>query len=137
MNMDKQDSVKISIAGKNVPVYFKDQNGTIVVPSEVERDIVLSFIGRALATPVTAIVIVVGSGFREIRLSYQLLAEVIHTELYEIQVQAEVERMNTVMRVFGPKIDEIMNSNYPEEVKQEGKRKMLEAMNKRLSEFSR
>ncbi|MBD2184235.1 hypothetical protein [Aerosakkonema funiforme] len=134
--MDKQDSVKISIAGKNVPVYFKDQNGIIVVPSEVERDIVLGFIGRALATPVTAIVIVLGSGFREIRLTYQLLAEAIHTELYEIQVQGEVERMNAVMRAFGPKIDEIMNSNYPQEVKQEGKRKMLEAMNKRLSEFS-
>ncbi|MFB2974425.1 hypothetical protein ACE1CD_36325 [Aerosakkonema sp. BLCC-F183] len=134
--MDKQDSVKISIAGKSVPVYFKDQNGIIVVPSEVERDIVLGFIGRALATPVTAIVIVLGSGFREIRLTYQLLAEAIHTELYEIQVQGEVERMNAVMRAFGPKIDEIMNSNYPQEVKQEGKRKMLEAMNKRLSEFS-
>ncbi|MCL1464569.1 hypothetical protein [Argonema galeatum] len=134
--MDKQDSVKIRIAGKTVPVYFKDQNGTIVVPSEVERDIVLGLIGRALASPVTALVIVLGSGFRDIRLNYQLLAEFIHTEAYEIEVQGQVERMNSVIRVFGPKIDEIMNSNFSEEVKQDGKRKMLEAMNKRLSEFS-
>lgn len=41
---------------------------------------------------------------------------------------AKSERMRYVYHKFGEEIDKLVNSNYPEEVKQQAKQKLLEGM---------
>ncbi|HAT15094.1 MAG TPA: hypothetical protein DDZ60_08890 [Planktothrix sp. UBA10369] len=43
---------------------------------------------------------------------------------------AKSERMRYVYQKFGEEIDKLVNSNYPEEVKQQAKQKLLDDMNK-------
>ena len=67
--MNVQGSDKVWIGGKAVPVRYENESGRAIIPSNVERDIALGFIGSALFFPVTGLVIVIGRGIRDIRIA--------------------------------------------------------------------
>lgn len=115
MNIPNNSS--ITVAGKRVPIVFQDGNGRAIVPGSVERDIVLSFIGSALASPVTGLIVVIGSGYREIRLAVEGIGQEINTEIFKIRRQGEFERMSYVYHLFGSEIKNLEYTNYPDEVK--------------------
>jgi hypothetical protein len=126
--MNLQGSDKVWIGGKAVPVRYENESGRAIIPSNVERDIALGFIGSALFFPVTGLVIVIGRGMRDIRIAYEECVQDIQTELHIRRVDGKNERMRYVYQRFGGEIDLLVNSNYPEEVKQHGKQELLDAM---------
>lgn len=111
--MNIQNNSSITVAGKRVPVVFQDGNGRAIVPASVERDIVLSLIGSVLASPVTGLIVVIGSGYREIRLA----VEGINHEISGIKTQAKINKMNQVYHMFGSEISNLGYASYPDEVK--------------------
>jgi len=126
--MNVQGSDKVWIGGKAVPVRYENESGRAIIPSNVERDIALSFIGSALFSPVTGLVIVIGRGVRDIRLSFEDIVQDIQTEVHRRRVDGKADRLRLVYQRFGGDIDRLVNSSYPEEVKQHGKEELLDAM---------
>lgn len=123
--MSKHKTGEITIAGRRVPVYYEDQSGKMVVPSDVEREIVLDFVGRALATPVTAVTIVAMGAYRDIRVTYAKASGFIETEILAIteainnqkdaiRSESEVAKMKNTFHTFGSEIAKLSDSNYPE-----------------------
>lgn len=92
--MTRERVSDIIVSGKRVPVYM--ENNQMTVPSNFEREIVLDFVGRALATPVTGLTIVCGGAIRDIVITYESVVEDIKTARYEIKVQGELDRMTSV-----------------------------------------
>lgn len=144
--MSKQKTGEITIAGRRVPVYYEDQSGKMVVPSDVEREIVLDFVGRALATPVTAVTIVAMGAYRDIRVTYEkargfveneinAIREAVDAQNEAIRNEGEVTRMNNVYHSFGSEIQRLVKDNSPEEVKQIYKRNLIRRMNEKLESF--
>jgi hypothetical protein len=131
--MSKQKTGEITIAGRRVPVYYEDESGKMVVPSDVEREIVLDILGRALATPVTAVTIVAMGAYRDIRMTYAKASGFIKTEIIaireavdvqndKIRSEAELARMKNTLQIFGSELAKLSDSkcpefHYPEEVK--------------------
>lgn len=126
--MSFQGSDQVWINGKAVPVRYENEGGRAIIPSNVERDIALSFIGSALFSPVTGLVIVIGRGVRDIRLSCEDIVQDIKTEVHRRRVDGKADRLRLVYQRFGGDIDRLVNSSYPEEVKQHGKEELLDAM---------
>lgn len=126
--MNVQGNNQVWINGKAVPLRYENENGRAIIPSNVERDIALGFIGSALFSPVSGLVIVIGRGVRDIRVAYEECVQDIQTELHFRRVDGKNERMRYVYQKFGGEIDRLVNSNYPEEVKQHGKQELLDAM---------
>lgn len=123
--MSKQKTGEITIAGRRVPVYYEDQSGKMVVPSDVEREIVLDFVGRALATPVTAVTIIAMGAYRDIRVTYEkangfvkneilAIREAVNNQNDAIRSEGEVARMNNTFHTFGSELAKLSDSNYPE-----------------------
>jgi hypothetical protein len=123
--MSQEKAGEITIAGKRVPVYYEDKSGKMVVPGDFEREIVLDFVGRALATPVTAVTIVVMGAYRDIRVTYEKARGFVETELLaireagdvqndKIRSEAEVARMKNTLDTFGSELAKLSDSNYPE-----------------------
>ncbi|HEY9867128.1 MAG TPA: hypothetical protein V6D21_23335 [Candidatus Obscuribacterales bacterium] len=135
MNIPNNSSITITVAGKRVPVVFQDGNGRAIVPGSVERDIVLSFIGSALASPVTGLIVVIGSGYREIRLAVEGIGQEINTEIFKIRKQGEVDRMSYVYHLFGSKIEELQYSSYPVIVIDKFKESLVRKMEAELHNF--
>jgi hypothetical protein len=104
-----------------VLIRYEDESGREIVPGNLEKDIALSFIGSALFSPVTAVTIVVGAGFRDIRKGI----EGINNQMHYVHTDGKVERMRYVYQKFGAEIDRVVNSNYPEEVKSYAKEELL------------
>ncbi|NES20303.1 MAG: hypothetical protein F6K41_15570 [Symploca sp. SIO3E6] len=115
--MSQQKFGEISVAGKTVPIYAKGQNGQMFVPNEIAREIVLDFLGRAIATPVTAITIVVGGAWRDIRLTYETVAQDIDVEVHRIRMETELRKVQNTFHMFASKISSVSNADYPEELK--------------------
>jgi len=128
--MSGQRVGEIVVAGRSIPVYSEGNSGQTFVPSNIEREIVLDFIGRALATPVTAITIVGGGALRDIRLTYERVVQDIDSEVYRVRAEGELRRMKNVLHVFGTEIQNLSNYDYPEDVKRMHgdnlKRRMIE-----------
>lgn len=108
---------KIVIAGKRVPVHYENDRGNMIIPNSVEREIVLGFVGRALATPVTAVTLVVGGAWYDIHVTYERVLGDINVEVNRIKAETEVRKMKDIFDIFGSEINKISNSNYPEEIK--------------------
>ena len=51
------------IDGKKVPVYFENEQGQLIFPSQIEKEISLVFLENTLETPVRSIKIIVGNLF--------------------------------------------------------------------------
>ncbi len=132
MSLGRRDEVPIN--GKLVPVHYENENGRAIVPSQVERDIALSFIGSVLFIPVTAITIIVGRGCRDMRIAYEGFLEDGNIEVHKIRVQGTAERMRRAYQTFGREIDELENSNYPEEVKHHAREAFLTKIKEMLAE---
>jgi len=131
--MSRQRTGEITVAGRTVPVYYEDKSGKMVVPSEVEREIVLDFLGRALATPVTAVTIVAMGAYRDIRVTYEkasgfvqneinAIREAVNNQNDAIRKEGEVARMRNTFHSFGSELAKLSDSkspefHYPEEVK--------------------
>ncbi|MEG4498927.1 hypothetical protein QUB05_17495 [Microcoleus sp. F10-C6] len=126
--MSCQGNDLVWINGKAVPVRYENEGGKAILPSSVERDIALSFIGSALFSPVTGLVIVIGRGVRDIRLTYEDIVQDIKSEVHMRRVDGKADRLRFVYQRFGEEIDMLVNSSYPEEVKQQGKEGLLDAM---------
>jgi hypothetical protein len=126
--MNLQGSDKVWIGGKAVPVRYESEGGRAIIPSNVERDIALSFIGSALFSPVTGLVIVIGRGYRDIRFAYVDFAQDLKTGVNSRRADGTRDRIRDVYQKFGCEIDTLINSNYPEEVKQHAKQELLDAM---------
>ncbi len=126
--MNIQGNDQVWIGGKAVPVSYENEHGRAIVPSNVERDIALSFIGSALFVPVTGLVIIIGRGVRDIRFAYEECVQDIKTGVNRSRADGKRERIRDVYQKFGGAINEVVNSNYPEEVKQHAKQELLEAM---------
>jgi hypothetical protein len=120
--MNLQGSDKVWIGGKAVPVRYESEGGRAIIPSNVERDIALSFIGSALFSPVT------GRGYRDIRFAYADFAQDLKTGVKSRRADGTRDRIRDVYQKFGCEIDTLINSNYPEEVKQHAKQELLDAM---------
>lgn len=144
--MSQQKTGEIIVAGRRVPVYYEDKSGKMVVPSDVEREIVLDFLGRALATPVTAVTIVAMGAYRDIRVTYEkargfvkneinAIREAVDAQNEAIRNEGEVARMNNVYHSFGSEIQRLVNDNSPEEVKQIYKRNLIRRMEEKLERF--
>lgn len=125
---------EVWINGKSVPVHYEDEKGRAIVPSQAERDIALSFIGSALFSPVTAVTIIVGRGFRDIRIAYEDFLDSTKTQVHNIRVQGRKERMRYVYQTFGGEIENLVSSNYPEEVKYHAKEELLAKMKQMLAD---
>jgi hypothetical protein len=123
---------EIVVAGRRVPIYFESSNGQIVVPSNIERKIVLDFLGQALATPVTAITIVGGSALRDIRLTFESVVQDIDSEVYRIRAEAEIRKINTILHIFGKEIEALSSYNYPEDIKRVYRQNLMQRMTERL-----
>jgi hypothetical protein len=132
--MNYQGNEQVWINGKSVPVHYENENGRAIIPSNVERDIALGYIGSALFVPVTGLVIVIGRGMRDIRIAYEDLAQDIKTEVDKRHVEGKIKRISNVYHKFGKAIDELVNSNYSEEVKQPAKQELLDAMKQSFKE---
>ncbi|WP_377473545.1 MAG: hypothetical protein P2A85_15415 [Microcoleus anatoxicus] len=126
MNLQGNDQVWIN--GTAVPVRYENESGKAIIPSNVERDIALGFIGSALFVPVTGLVIVIGRGVRDIRFAYEDVAQGIKTGVNSRRADGKRERIRDVYQKFGCEIDRLIDSNYPEEVKQHAKQELLDAM---------
>lgn len=131
--MNHQGNEQVWINGKSVPVSYEHESGRII-PSNVERDIALGFIGSTLFVPVTGLVIVIGRGVRDIRIAYEDLAQGTKTEVDKRHVEGKIKRISNVYQKFGKAIDELVNSNYSEEVKQPAKQELLDAMKQSFKE---
>ncbi len=125
-------SDQIFVAGKRVPVYYENDRGDMIIPKSVEREIVLNFVGRALATPVTALIVITGGALRDIRMTYEEVVGDIDVEVSRIKAETEVRKVSNVYQVFGSEIDKISNSSYPEEIKIMYKCELLKKMQRRL-----
>jgi hypothetical protein len=123
---------KIVVAGKGVPVNYEDARGKTIIPGSVEREIVLGFVGRALATPVTAVTLVVGGAWYDIRVTYEKVIGDIDVEVNRIKSETEVRKMSDVFYTFGSEIKSISNSNYPEEIKRMYANELKKKMKKRF-----
>ncbi|CAD5965016.1 hypothetical protein PCC9214_03435 [Planktothrix tepida] len=134
MNIPNNSS--ITVAGKRVPVVFQDGNGRAIVPGNVERDIVLSLIGSVLASPVTGLIVVIGSGFREIQSAFAGISDEIQSEVSRINNQGKLDRMNDVFHRFGSEIDKLQYTSYPDEVKEMYKEALLRNMKVALDKDS-
>ncbi|HAT15093.1 MAG TPA: hypothetical protein DCS91_17295 [Microcoleaceae bacterium UBA11344] len=133
-NMNHQGKEQVWINGKSVPVSYENESGRAITPSNVERDIALGFIGSALFVPVTGLVIVIGRGIRDIRFVYSDLVEDIQTGVIGRRADGKRERIRDVYQKFGGDIDRLVNSNYPEEVKQPAKQALLDNMKEMFKE---
>ncbi|MCT7984433.1 hypothetical protein NG796_14120 [Laspinema sp. A4] len=129
---------KITVAGKSVPVYYENERGEIVIPSDIERKIVLGFVGRALATPVTAVTIVIGEAWRDIRLTYERVVQDIDVEVSRTKIEAENRKMKDIFEIFGREIAglECLPPSYPESVKKMYRNELIKKMEKRLQAIS-
>jgi hypothetical protein len=144
--MSKQKTGEITIAGRRVPVYYEDKSGKMVVLSDDERELVLHFLGRALATPVTAVTIVAMGAYRDILVTYEkargfvnneinAIREAVDAQNEAIRNEGEVTRMNNVYHSFGSEIQRLVNDNSPEEVKKIYKRNLIRRMEEKLERF--
>lgn len=113
--MNIQNNSTVTVAGKRVPVVFQNGNGIAIVPGSVERDIVLSFIGSALASPVTGLIVIIGSGYREIRLAVEGTIQGVNTEIFLTRKQAEINKMNQIYHMFSSEISNLEYASYPDD----------------------
>lgn len=132
--MNHQGNEQVWINGKSVPVRYENDSGRAIIPSNVERDIALGFIGSALFVPVTGLVIVIGRGMRDIRFAYSDFAQDMKTGVNSRRADGKRERIRDVYQKFGGEIDRLVNSNYPEEVKQPAKQALLDNMKEMFKE---
>lgn len=110
-------SDQIPVAGKRVPVYYENDRGDMIIPKSVEREIVLNFVGRALATPVTAVTIIIGGALHDIRVTYENVVGDLDVEVNRIKGETEVRKMNDVFHTFRREIQNVSDSTYPEKIK--------------------
>lgn len=129
-----QQTREIMIAGRRVPCYI-DNRGQMVVANDHTTKLVLGFVGSALATPVTGLTIVIGNAIGDIYVTYTSVVEDIKTSTYEIKAQAEVDRMNSVFRVFAGAISQLSESNDPDAVKEQYANHLKRRMEERLRSF--
>jgi|JFJP01.1.fsa_nt_gi hypothetical protein len=130
--MRGQRTGEIVVAGISVPVYFESSNGQMFVPSNIEREIILDFLGQALSTPVTAITIVGGGALRDIRLTFERVIQDIDSEVYRIRAEAEIRKINTILHIFGKEIEALSSYNYPEDIKRVYRENLMQRMEERL-----
>lgn len=124
----------VKVAGRELR-YHRDNRGQMVVSNDQSSRLVLDVIGQALATPVTALTIVFGNAMGEIYLEAIQLFDRIYTDVYTIKVQGEANRMEGVFHAFGQKIQEVANSNYPEDTKAKYRDNLMRRMDERLAQF--
>lgn len=134
---EKQKSSHVLIKGQRVPVYFEDEGGKLIVPSALEKEIANNFLETALETPVSSIKIVVGNMLRDVRISTEKPQGFLGSEVYKLRAETEQQRIQAIYQEFGSAISQLVNSDYPEPVKESSKLKLLEAMQKRLENQSK
>jgi len=133
--MSQKKVGEISVAGKTVPVYAEGKNGQLFVPSQIEREVILDFLGRALATPVTAITIVGGGAWRDIRLTYARVTQDIDVEVYRISMEGERRKMQDILDIYGSALADLSDRDLPEDYKKTCADKIKSKMEARLSKL--
>ncbi len=133
MNQNGHD--EIIVAGRRVPVYYENSSGAKVIPSSIERELVLNFIGRTLATPVTGLTIICGGAARDVVVTYQSVIENINTAICGIKAQGEIDRLNAIFHQFGYAIKQLESSDYPDDLKRIHKEQLKKRMDKRYQEL--
>ncbi|NES20305.1 MAG: hypothetical protein F6K41_15580 [Symploca sp. SIO3E6] len=131
---EKQKSSEILIKGKKIPVYFEDEQGQLILPSQIEKEISLIFLENTLENPVKSIKIVIGNLLRKIDLIPEESQGLFNNKTYQVRAKEENQRMQNIYKHFGGAISQLVNSDYPEEVKELNKSKLLEKMQNRLVE---
>jgi|GEM_PF-3109511 len=129
---EEQKSSEIFINGQRVPIYFEDEGGKLIVPSQIEKEITIIFLDNALENSVKAVTIVVGNMNRDIRLTTEESHRVFNNQVYKIRAEEDKERIQRIYQYFGAAISQLVNSNYPEDIKDLSKSKLLEEMQSRL-----
>jgi len=127
-----QNSSRIfcSIDNKRVPIYFKDEVGKLISPNKIEKEIALKFLENALEIPVKRITITVGSMLRKLTLTLE--QSNFNNEADRIRIEEEKQGIQNVYHDFGEAISQLVDGDYPEEVKNKSKSKLLEQMQIRL-----
>ena len=92
MGSEKEKVGEVTVAGRKVPVYYEGKSGEMVVPSNVEKEIVLDFVGRTLALPVTSVIIVAGGFYRDIRVTYEKIGGFIENEINSIKEATDFQK---------------------------------------------
>lgn len=129
---EEQKSIEIFINGQRVPIYFEDEEGKLIVPSQIEKEITIDFLDNALENPVKAVTIVVGNMIRDIRLTTEESYRGFNHKVYKIRLEEDKQRIQSIYRDFGAAISQLVNGNYPEEAKDLSKSELLEQMQNRL-----
>lgn len=128
----QQKYSEIFIKGKRIPVYFENEGGKLMIPSQIEKEIAINFLENALDNPVKSIKIVVGNMLRELHLTMEETGGFFKSETYKIRVEEENQRIQSIYYAFGAAISQLVNSDYPEEVKNSSKSALLKEMQNRL-----
>lgn len=129
---EEKKSIEIFINGQRVPIYFEDEEGKLIVPSQIEKEITIDFLDNALENPVKAVTIVVGNMIRDIRLTTEESYRGFNHKVYKIRLEEYKQRIQSIYRDFGAAISQLVNGNYPEEAKDLSKSELLEQMQNRL-----
>lgn len=128
---EEQKSIEIFINGKRVPIYFEDESENLIVPSQIEKEITLDFLGNSLENPVKAVTIIVGNMSRNIRLTTEVLQRGFHHK-FNIKMEENQQKIRSIYQDFGAAISQLVNGNYPEEAKDLSKSELLEQMQNKL-----
>jgi len=131
---EKQKSSEIVIKDKKVPVYFEDEQGQLILPSQIEKEISLIFLENTLETPVKSIKIVVSNLLRKIDLIPEESQGLFNNKTYQVRAKEENQRMQNIYKHFGVAISQLVNSDAPAEIKELKRSKLLEKMQNRLIE---
>lgn len=129
---EEQKSIEIFINGQRVPIYFEDERGKLIVPSQIEKEITLDFLGDSLENPVKAVTIIVGNMSRDIRLTTEVLHRGFNHKFNNIKMEDNKQKIRSIYQYFGEAISQLVNGNYPEEAKDLSKSELLQEMQNRL-----
>jgi hypothetical protein len=99
--------------------YENPQGGTIFPYNvDYERDIVLGFIGRTLAFPVTAVTVIIGSAYRDIVITG-----------YNMAYQTKILKLRNVYQLYGAEIERLIYDNYSDPyLKEMHRNELIQAM---------
>jgi transcriptional regulator with XRE-family HTH domain len=131
---EEQKSIEILINGQKVPIYFENEVGKLIDPSQIEKEITVNFLENALENPVKRVTIVVGDMNRDIRLTTEETHRGFNNQVHKIRAEEDKQRIQSIYQYFGAAISQLVNSNYPEDIKEISKSKLLEEMQSRLGE---
>ncbi len=132
--MSEEKFSTVTISGKKVPVTLKGDGGQysrIVLGSSAAQDLIFKLVGRALATPVKALSIVISEGYIDIIATFTEMG----TELHRIKLEAEMQKMHDVLEAFGSEIRDLASLPYTDQTKKLYEERLLQRMDQRLKRF--